>query len=132
VRERRAHRLEHAYSGHGRAAANLQVSELSLRAYRALVADCRARGVRVAFYLTAESPTFRSWYSPASLEAVAAFRRFLSEELGCPVFVPRAADFTEDDFGDGFHMVPQGATKYSRWLADAHLRPWLARTGGAP
>jgi len=132
VRTRRANRLAHMESAHGGAAADLRVSELSRRAYRDLVADCRVRGVPVAFYFTAESPTFRGWYSAKSLETVAAFRRFLSDELGCPVFVPRAADFDEDDFGDGIHMIPRGATKYSRWLADAHLRSWLTQVGAAP
>jgi hypothetical protein len=27
---------------------------------------------------------------------------------------------------DGIHLMRGGAEKYSRWLADNHLGPWLA------
>ncbi len=125
IASRRAARLEVTHRTHVGLVANLRVSELTLRSYRQLVADCRARGIPVAFYLSPESPTFRSWYTPQSRETLRAFCRCLSEELGCRVF--EAPDLVEDDFADGHHMLPTGAAKYSRWLAEAHLKPWLAK-----
>jgi len=40
------------------------------RALRDLVTEARRRGIRVAFYLMPESPTFRSWYPPAARAAI--------------------------------------------------------------
>ena len=69
---------------------------------------------------------FRSWYSPESQAAVAAFCRTLTEELGCPVFAAPEG-YAETDFADGHHMLPPAARRYSRDLADRHLKPWLAQ-----
>ena len=121
-RERRRATMEKHYAG---AVHDLRVSPLSDRAYRDLVADCRAAGVPVAFFLAPESPVFRSWYSPAGRAALAAFTRVLSDELGCPVF-DAPTDYAEEDFADGHHMLPPAARRFSRDLADRHLRPWLA------
>ena len=65
---------------------DLNVSELSEQAVRGIVADCRLRGIEVAFYTMPESPSFRSWYSPESRARLAAFKAILRDELGCPVF----------------------------------------------
>ena len=51
--------------------------------------------------------------------------RQLSAEKGVPIF-PAPAHLSDDDFADGYHPLADGAAKYSRWLADNHLRPWLA------
>ncbi|MCI0701422.1 MAG: hypothetical protein L0241_10110 [Planctomycetia bacterium] len=110
---------------YGRALERLRVSELSMRAYRDLVADCRARGIPVAFFLTPESPTVRSWYEPQSWAVLANFCRMLSEDLGCPVFAA-PTDFAEEDFADGHHMLPSAAARFSRQLATRQLIPWLA------
>ena len=107
------------------AAGHVQVSELSERALRDLVADCRAAGIAVGFFLAPESPVFRSWYTPASRAALAAFTRVLSDELGCPVF-DAPTDYGEDDFADGHHMLRPAARRFSRELADRHIGPWLA------
>ena len=37
----------------------------------------------------------------------------------------------ESDFVDGHHMLQPAAARYSRWLADTHLNPWLVREGVA-
>ena len=103
----------------------LRVSELSDRAYRDLVAECRAAGVPVAFFLTPESPVYRTWYSPDGRAALAAFTRVLADELGCPVF-DAPTDYREEDFADGHHMLPPAARRFSRNLAERHVRPWLA------
>jgi hypothetical protein len=109
-------------------AANLRaarVGETADRALRDLIADCRAAGVPVACYFTPESPEFRRWYTPNWRAAVAAYARALSEELNCPVF-DAPADFAEEDFADGHHLLRPAAARFSRWLADRYLRPWLA------
>lgn len=100
---------------------------ISDRAYRDLIARCRAEGIPVAFFTAPESPAFRSWYSPAALKHEAAYRQSLLAE-GVPVF-PTSPDLAEEDFADGYHMLRLGAQKYSRWLAETHLKPWLASYG---
>ncbi|MFO0823844.1 MAG: hypothetical protein U0792_12135 [Gemmataceae bacterium] len=47
-----------------------------------------------------------------------------------PVFSPWQ-DGTEDEFMDGHHMLKHGAERYSRWLADTHLKPWLSLVSAA-
>jgi hypothetical protein len=91
---------------------------------RALVAECRGAGIPVAFFVTPESPAFRSWYTPESRAALAAYTRVLTDELGCPVFLP-PDDFAEHDFADGHHMLPHAAARFTRHLTDTHLKPWL-------
>lgn len=120
-RRARAHESYRAVEG------ELRVSALSDRCYRDLVADCRAAGVPVAFFLAPESPAFRGWYSPAARAAVASFCQVLRDELKCPVF-DAPENYAEEDFADGHHMLPAAAARFSRWLADAHLRAWLAES----
>jgi hypothetical protein len=84
--------------------------------------------VAVAFFWAPASPKYRSWHTPESLTAVEAYGRSLAAEHGAAVF-PAPGHLEEGDFVDGFHMLRHGAAKYSRWLADAHLGPWLAAEG---
>lgn len=102
-----------------------RVDETADRALRDLIADCRAAGVPAACFFTPESPTFRSWYATHWRAALAAYARALSGELNCPVF-DAPADYAEEDFADGHHMLRPAAARFSRWLADTHLKPWFA------
>ena len=104
---------------------NLQVAPAAERAYRELVAACRADGVPVAFVLTPEAPLFHRCYTPTARAELTRFVRLLEVELGAPVF-DQWGGWDEADFFDGHHLLSGGATKYSRRLADRHLRPWLA------
>jgi hypothetical protein len=75
-----------------------------------------------------ESPAYRTWYKPSALATVGAYERQLSATFGVPFF-PIPEHLKDVDFADGYHMLPYGAATYSRWLADNHLRPWLASQG---
>jgi hypothetical protein len=97
-------------------------------AFRDLVARCRAEGIAVAFFWAPASPAYRSWFTPASRAAVEAYGRKLAAQLGVRIF-PAPEHLEDMDFADGYHLLPHGAPKYSRWLADNHLRPWLAESG---
>lgn len=100
-------------------------SPISDRAVSHLVARCRAEGVAVAVAWAPESPWFRGLYTPTAREAATAYSRALTTELGVPV-LPAPEHLGEEDFVDGYHLTPDGAAKYSRWLGDNHLKPWLA------
>jgi hypothetical protein len=125
IEENRAARTEHTRQGYAGGLQNVRPTELADRSYRDLVAECRAAGIPLAFFVMPESPEFRSWYPPHSRAAVEKYIRTLRDELGCPVFVAPES-FAENDFADGHHILPDGAARYSRWLADAHLRAWLS------
>jgi hypothetical protein len=93
-----------------------------------LVAWCRAERIEVAFFWTPESPAFRSWFQPEERAVAEEYGRSLTRELGRPVF-PAPDHLSEDVFVDGHHLIRSGAEQYSRWLAENHLKPWLARYG---
>jgi hypothetical protein len=101
---------------------------LAGRVYRDLVGRCRAEGIAVAFFWAPTSPNYRSWQTPETLAAIEEYGRRLAAEHGVVVF-PAPEHLEERDFADGYHMLRHGAAKYSRWLADTHLKPWLAARG---
>jgi hypothetical protein len=117
----------HEYAG---AFDGFRFGDASVRALRDLVARCRAEGIPVALAEPPVSPAFRGWFRPGVWEGGESRLRNLARELGVELFPPFAgAD--ESDFVDGHHLLRGGAAKYSRWLADTHLKPWLTTRGGA-
>jgi hypothetical protein len=96
--------------------------------YRDLTERCRAEGIAVAFFWAPVSPTYQSWYTPASRAAIEGYHRWLGAEFRLPIF-PAPDHLGDLDFADGYHLLRHGAAKYSRWLADNHIRPWLATHG---
>jgi len=48
----------------------------------------------------------------------------LRDDLGITIF-PAPAHLTDEDFADGYHLIASGAAKYSKWLAEKHLKPWF-------
>ncbi|OWK42972.1 hypothetical protein FRUB_02571 [Fimbriiglobus ruber] len=105
--------------------ADFRIAPLPDRAYRDLLALCRARGIPVAFYVMPESPTFRGWYPPAARERIRSYYR----ELGVPVF--DASDWIGDEtmFADGHHLMRHGATAFSERFGRECVGPWI-RNGG--
>jgi hypothetical protein len=95
------------------------------RVIRDMVARCRAEGVAVAFMWAPESPAYRALYKPKGLAQVEAYTRVLTTEVGVIVF-PAPTHLEEMEFADGYHLLPGGAARYSRWLSENHLKPWLA------
>lgn len=122
--EARAAGIERARGEYVGRLAHFAVGGMSRRALRDLVKVCESRGVRVAFYLTPEGPAFRSWYTPESRAAVAAL--VAEVRVLAPVF--DATDgFTEADFADSHHVLKRGAARFSRKLADEHLRAFCRK-----
>ena len=97
------------------------IGAMSDRALRDIVARCRHDGIRVAFYLMPEGPVFASWYSPGARETFRSYAAKLSRDAGVPVF-DSSEGFVELDFADSHHMLPAAAARFSRKLADDHLR----------
>jgi hypothetical protein len=103
------------------------VGTVNTRALRDLVSRCRREGIAVAFLWAPESPMFQAKYTREGWEAMLAFERSAAEEFGVEIFPAPDGLLTDDEFADAVHLLPKGAIKYSRWLADSHLKPWLAR-----
>jgi hypothetical protein len=119
---------ERAHRVHGPAFAGAPVSPGTEQSLRDVVERCVREGIPVACFWAPESVTYRSWYSDAARAEMNRFETWLRTEIGVPVF-PAPADLPDTDFVDGFHMIKSGAEKYSRWLAETHLKGWLARHG---
>jgi len=126
--ESRARATAHARREYAGAFAHFAPAAASVRAVRHLVAQCREDGIPVAFAVPPVSPAFRSAYAPGVFSEGEAHLSALARRLDVPLF-PAPRDMTEDDFLDGHHVYRHGAERYSRWLADNHLRPWLAAVG---
>jgi hypothetical protein len=118
----------HAQKEYAAAFKGFRPAEPSVRAVRDLVAVCRAEGIPVAFLVPPVSPAFRASFAPGVADAGETCLRDRCRELGVPLFPP-LVDMAEDEFMDGHHMLRHGAERYSRWLADTHLKPWLAGHG---
>jgi hypothetical protein len=98
---------------------------ISVRVYQDLIARCRTAGIAVAACWAPDSPSGRAVYTSQASATREARARVLAAAIGVPVF-PAPDELTDDDFADGYHLCASGARKYSRWLAEAHLKPWLA------
>jgi hypothetical protein len=96
---------------------NFKVGAASDRALRDVAAICRERGIRLAFFITAEGPEFQSWYAPQSRRAIAESLVRLSAELSVPIF-DCSDGFDESEFADSHHMLPAGAARFSKRLAE--------------
>jgi hypothetical protein len=98
------------------------IQESATRAYRELLGQCRADGVRAALLLNPEGSDFRSWYPPDALRQVEGWCAGLSQEYGVPVidarrWLPDAA------FLDSHHVLRDGAEAFTRRLGEEALRP---------
>jgi hypothetical protein len=92
------------------------VSAVSDRAFRALVARCRADGVPVALAWLPESSEFRQCYSAESDAAAVGYWQRLTSELNVPGLDFRAA-MPDVFLPDGFHLSQAGAAAFGPLFA---------------
>lgn len=93
------------------------------RAYRAILAACRERGIPVALFLMPESPAFRSWYPE---QARRSLQEYL-QTLGATVF--DCSDWIDDEsaFRDGHHLERAAAERFSERFGRECVTPWVKR-----
>jgi hypothetical protein len=98
-------------------------------ALRELLTLCRRRGIKVALLVMPEARNFRRYYSAGAL---AGLRSYLSKL--CETYQVSCVDarnwVADDDFADGTHLAPRGATLFTKRLGKEFLAPWLG--GGTP
>jgi hypothetical protein len=101
-----------------------------VEALRRLVADTRARGIRLLLVENPQLPEYyQGWYSTTpAYEAYKAFLREFTAKEGIPLFDKTAVELGLDarDFHDPDHMHPDGALKFTRILATEAIAPLLA------
>jgi hypothetical protein len=113
--------------------AGLQVFRLSpriLAGVRETVQRCDQAGVKAALVLMPEGPIFRSWYPAAAWRQIDTALKELSRECGVPLLDLRECA-GEADFLDSHHLYPEGATVYTRRLAE-RLVPLLHQGEPSP
>jgi hypothetical protein len=123
--ELRARAWAYIRTKHTDAFCDRPVGTSSDRALRDLIARCRAERIAVAVMWAPESPAYRGLFAPGARAVVDEYNRALATEPDLRVF-PAPDHLGEEDFMDGVHLFHTGAVKYSRWLADHHLKAWLA------
>jgi hypothetical protein len=92
------------------------LSEVADRAMRDLLQLCRREAIAVTLYLMPEGSAFRSWYPPAVQTATDSYLQQLRREYGVGLIDGRA--WAEDgELLDGFHLLPDGAARFTTRLA---------------
>jgi hypothetical protein len=85
------------------------------RDLRALIDLCQRETIGVVLIWVPESSHFRQDYSNDLLQRIEQWQARLGLETGVPIV--HARDWlADDDFIDGLHMTPEGATHYSQRL----------------
>jgi hypothetical protein len=107
---------------------NYRVAPLPDRAYRDLIAECRSRNIKLAFFVMPEGPVFRGWYPPGVRDRVTAYLAGLSAGFGVPVF--DAHDWLADEsmFADSHHLMRHGAEAFSHRFGHECVGPWVKGT----
>jgi hypothetical protein len=126
--EFRAIATAHAQREHAGTFSGYGFGESSLQALGDLVNRCRGEYISLLFVEPPVSPMFRGWFRPGVWESGDVRLRAFAGELGVRLVSPFDG-LEEPDYIDGHHMLRTGAEKYSRRLAEWHLKPWLSRAG---
>ena len=123
--EKRAQGIAEAQTQYAGYFTHYQIAPRPDQAYRELLSLCRARGIRVGFFVMPESPTFRQWYPPGAEETAKHYLEQLGREFAVPVFDASAWIDDESAFADSHHLMRTGAERFSRRFGQECLAPWL-------
>lgn len=104
-------------------------SKTADRALRGILALCRREGIKPSVVLLPEGEVFRRLYSPATLDVVRDYLAKLGRECRVPVVDARSW-VPDDGFMDGHHLLPSGASTFTRRLGSDVLGPMIAAGEG--
>jgi hypothetical protein len=102
----------------------LKPSALSDRALRELAATCQQHGIRLALLYMPESLAFADLYPPAVRTQTDSYIRGIAQELGVPLCDARSW-VADEEFIDGFHLLPAGAKTFSERFGREVIEPLL-------
>jgi hypothetical protein len=106
---------------------DFRLAERPARVLADMLALCRQRGIPVALLLMPEGPAFRAHYTPSMCAGIDAYLRDLRTRWGVPVVDARDW-LPEDSFWDSHHLLPRGATAFTRRFEREALGPLLGAT----
>jgi hypothetical protein len=92
------------------------------RALRDILALCRHEHIAAFLLFMPEASGLRNTYDPATVAVFARYLDGLSREFRVPVIDTRRW-VGDDGFLDGFHLLPRGATAFTRRFGREVLRP---------
>jgi hypothetical protein len=92
---------------------------------RVLLDRCHAEGIPTALVRMPESPSFRRYYGPTAEDQINAFLKDLTAAHGNPIINARTWVEDEQAFIDGHHLLPNGATEFSKRLGREAVLPLL-------
>lgn len=123
--------LEVARQSYADRLSRLHVGPLARAAIVELLAICRERQILATLVVLPEGPRFRQWYSAAAEEEVDRYLGELATHDG--VLLVDARHWCEEElFIDSHHLLAQGATSFSRKLAETTLRVARKSRAGTP
>lgn len=120
-----AERRRQAHRQYAPAFQDFRVTAAADQAVREFVELAAQRGIAVAFYLMPEGKAFRSWYSPAARQQIAAYLGALSGDTGVPIF-DATSWCTEADFSDSHHLLADASAGFSLRFAHEIAGPFVA------
>jgi hypothetical protein len=88
------------------------LAEGSAQALRELLSCCRQERIPTTLVLMPEGPEFRSWYTPAMRQGLAAFLGELKQEYQMPIADAREW-IGEDGFRDSNHLIGAGTVAFT-------------------
>jgi hypothetical protein len=109
--------IEHAYSEFGEHVRNFAPAPTQEKALREMLRTCRERQNPVLLLVPPVGPTFLSWYTPASDQALREFLERARGEFGVTVLDARRWFPAEEDFVDSYHLNRVGAGKFTERFA---------------
>lgn len=129
--EFRQRTCEHARREYAYAFAGITFGKRSIQAMEELVTICRQKGIALSWVEPPTSPRFRSWFVPGVWERGQQDMLALAQQWNIPVFLA-ALEMQEEEFADGHHLLRHGAARYSQWLSEHYVRPWLSSLRSIP
>ena len=103
------------------------VTDMPDRAVREMLEICRRENIDAGLFLMPESSEFRGAYTADAKDQIDAYLIRLNQQYGAPIF-DATYDCADDDFADGHHLLPQGASRFAARFKQDVLQPFLARS----
>lgn len=92
---------------------DFRLSPISDRAVRDLLELCKREQIPAALLILPESEQFQQWYPKPVRAQVEQYFSELHQSYGVPIVDTRTW-MAEEDFIDGFHLLPRSATRYTQ------------------
>jgi len=127
--EMRSHMLAVARSQYRDCMQRFDPGRPQLQAFNTLLEICRENRIPIALVIMPEGTVFRSYYAPQLRQDLQALVLRLAQDRH--VSLHDASDWVPDqDFSDSHHVLPSGATVFTRHLMQEVIEPELSMASG--